>query len=239
MSERAAPGPPPATADARAPGVAPDGSPVAVYDAAPLEPEFTPVLDLLEPPASVLDLGCGTGRLADALAARGFAVTGVDESAEMLAHVSAEVDTVQAPIQVLVLPGRFDAVVLASLLVNEADPDLRAALLGAARGHVAADGVVLIEHRDPTSPVYRPGSGRWTSELPARGGALEITLETLDRDGDHITARSEYRLGDTTWVQPFEAVLLDDAGLAGVLADAGLAVERRLDPRWLLAVPTG
>jgi ubiquinone/menaquinone biosynthesis C-methylase UbiE len=38
----------------------------------------------LEPPMRVLDVGCGTGRHAVALAARGFQVTGVDLSAGML-----------------------------------------------------------------------------------------------------------------------------------------------------------
>jgi SAM-dependent methyltransferase len=39
----------------------------------------------------VLDLGCGTGRLAAALAERGAKVWGVDPSAEMLAHARASV----------------------------------------------------------------------------------------------------------------------------------------------------
>jgi len=47
--------------------VAPDGSPVDVYRALPVEPEFRPVLESVKPPASVLDLGCGVGRLANDL----------------------------------------------------------------------------------------------------------------------------------------------------------------------------
>lgn len=42
----------------------------------------------LEPPASIVDLGCGTGRHAVELARRGFRVTGVDISAEMLEQAS-------------------------------------------------------------------------------------------------------------------------------------------------------
>jgi SAM-dependent methyltransferase len=65
-----------------------DGSPVAVYRALPAEPGFGPLLEVLRPPASVLDLGCGAGRLANLLAARGFAVMGVDASPAMLAGLA-------------------------------------------------------------------------------------------------------------------------------------------------------
>lgn len=51
--------------------VTPDGSPVDVYLALPLEPEFTPLLSALRARSSVLDLGCGVGRLATHLHARG------------------------------------------------------------------------------------------------------------------------------------------------------------------------
>lgn len=50
-------------------------------------PEYgTALLDLLDAPpgAQVVDLGCGSGGLTGQLAARGYRVTGVDASAEML-----------------------------------------------------------------------------------------------------------------------------------------------------------
>lgn len=44
----------------------------------------------LRPPARVLDVGCGTGRHAVALARRGFSVTGVDRSPRMVAAARAK-----------------------------------------------------------------------------------------------------------------------------------------------------
>src|SRR5512136_2290781 len=67
---------------------------------------------------SVLDVGCGTGRHAIELAKRGYAVTGLDLSAEMLsrakdaaraAHVN--VNWIQADATRFSLPKKYDAAV--------------------------------------------------------------------------------------------------------------------------------
>ncbi|MBI5622330.1 MAG: methyltransferase domain-containing protein [Elusimicrobia bacterium] len=44
----------------------------------------------LPPGSSILDVGCGTGRHSSQLAKRGFAVTGLDLSTEMLAGAAGE-----------------------------------------------------------------------------------------------------------------------------------------------------
>src|SRR3954467_1923876 len=52
--------------------------------------EATFVTGLAEPPARVLDAGCGTGRVAIRLAGLGYAVVGVDLDASMLREARAE-----------------------------------------------------------------------------------------------------------------------------------------------------
>jgi len=47
----------------------------------------------LRPGGSILDVGCGTGRHSIELAKRGFSVTGIDLSSEMLAKAAAAADT--------------------------------------------------------------------------------------------------------------------------------------------------
>jgi len=47
----------------------------------------------LQPGGSILDVGCGTGRHSIELAKRGFSVTGIDLSSEMLAKAAAAADT--------------------------------------------------------------------------------------------------------------------------------------------------
>jgi SAM-dependent methyltransferase len=80
------------------------------------------VLDILErllfarvnPGARILDVCCGTGRLAGEMARRGYRVTGIDSSADMLALArqnSPECDFVQADARDFDLPPVFEAAV--------------------------------------------------------------------------------------------------------------------------------
>lgn len=102
---------------------APDGSPVEVYERLPELGEGEIVVSVLAAGASVLELGCGAGRITRQLVRLGYRVTAVDESPEMLANVL-DAATVQAQIEGLELGRRFDAVLLASNLVNAEPPRL-------------------------------------------------------------------------------------------------------------------
>ncbi len=123
---------------------APDGSPVDVYALLPELGEGDRVAQAVPPGGSILELGCGTGRITRQLVRLGYRVTAVDESAEMLAHVE-EVETVCARIERLDLERRFDAVVLASNLIT-APAGQRRAFLETCRRHgelVVVEGLAL------------------------------------------------------------------------------------------------
>ncbi len=108
------------------------------------------IIDAVAPPkASILELGCGAGRVTHPLIALGHSVVAVDESPEMLAHVRGA-RTVVASIEGLDLAMRFDVVVLASHLVNEPDDDQRQAFLATCARHVLETGCVVIQ-RHPVS----------------------------------------------------------------------------------------
>lgn len=213
--------------------VTPDGSPVAVYLAVPAEPAFTAVLDHLDADASVLDLGCGVGRLANLLARPGRRVCGVDESAAMLTHLAPGVEAVQADLRGLDLGERFDAVVLASHLVNVPDPDLRGAFLRAVADHLDVGGVAYLQRHDPTGTAYEVG--RTTTRLDTARGPLTLELEVHERDETRFRATSTMRFPDVSWQQPFEAELLDDDALAAALAEVGLRLDTVLDATWITA----
>ncbi len=206
--------------------VAPDGSPVDVYRALPVEPEFRPVLESVKPPASVLDLGCGVGRLANDLVQRGFTVTGVDESRSMLKHLNPDVEAIESRIDQLRLDRRFDIVVLASHFVNIADPAEAQSFLTAIADHVLPGGAVFVEHYD-----------RMLSDTAAKVGEVHVEFRVLEVRGNEFDGRVTYALDDRFWPQAFTARLLDDEALRAALTEAGLRFRSRLSSSWLVAEP--
>lgn len=210
--------------------VARDGSPVAVYLALPRHDALDLVADQAPPGGSVLDLGCGVGRLANPLARRGLSVTGIDEHAAMLAHLDPAVTAVHGDIVGLDLARTFDVVVLASHLVNHDQHS--AAFLATCRRHVDDGGGVLIERFSPDM----------LDDLEHRQGVMDgvrIRHEVHDRDAVSFTASAHYTVDGTTWTQRYQAVLLDDDAFDHALSDAGLWREAWLDVdgRWALARP--
>ena len=211
-------------------GVARDGSPVAVYLALPLHDALDLVADQAPPGGSVLDLGCGVGRLANPLARRGLAVTGVDEHGAMLTHLDPAVTAVHRDIVTLDLGRTFDVVVLASHLVNH--DRHAAAFLAACRRHVGDGGAVLIERFHPDM----------LDDLDHREGVMDgvhVRHEVHHRDAETFSASAHYTVGATTWTQRYRAVLLGDGAFDRVLSGAGLWREAWLDGdrRWALARP--
>ncbi len=212
--------------------VAPDGSPVAVYLAVPAEPAFTAVLDHLDPAASVLDLGCGVGRLTNLLARPGREAWGVDESPAMLAHLSPDAVPVEADIVGLDLGRRFDAVVLASHLVNEADVARREAYLRAVADHLDRGGIAYVQRHDPRPERYERDT---TQAVMTPVGPLVLTLRVHDLDGTRLRATSTMELGPHRWSQTFTHDLLDDAALDGRLRTVRLRLDEVLDTTWVTA----
>jgi SAM-dependent methyltransferase len=202
--------------------VAPDGSPVAVYARLPELGEGAIVASVLPAGASVLELGCGTGRITRQLVRLGHDVTAVDESAEMLAHVR-DAETVQARIEGLELGRRFDAVLLASNLVT-AEPPQRHAFLEACRrhsDHVICEGLPL---------AWSPQDGETVlGEVVSR-----LHVESVE-DG-LVRGEMEYVVAGEAWRHTFEMrVFADEAELEAALAEAELRLDRWLDARWFTA----
>ena len=215
------------------PGViAPDGCAVDLYAQLPDFGEPAIVHDAAGPGASILELGCGTGRITHPLVGLGHRVVAVDESPEMLAHVQ-DAETVCARIEGLSLGRRFDAVLLASHLINVADEPTRNALLAACRDHVADHGCVIIQQHTP----------EWfkdAADSEHASGGIFFRLRDVSRPAPNlVSATVEYMVGDQRWTQTFTSMRLDDSELAAALAAAGLRLDRYLteDHSWLRAVP--
>jgi SAM-dependent methyltransferase len=208
-------------------GTAPDGSPVEVYALLPELGEADLVAQAVPAGGSILELGCGTGRITRQLVRLGYRVTAVDESAEMLAHVDAA-ETICARIEGLDLRRRFDAVLLASNLIT-APAGQRRAFLETCRRHA---NLVVIEGLELG---WRPEDGE--TQL---GDVTSRLFVKRFADGV-VHGQVEYVADARRWEHSFAMrVFADQNELGAALAEAGLRLDRWLDGeggRWFVAVP--
>jgi SAM-dependent methyltransferase len=209
-----------------------DGCAVDLYAQLPSAGEAEIVHAAVPAGSSVLELGCGTGRISAALAELGHRVVGVDASAEMLARCRG-IETVRSLIQDLDLEERFEVVLLPSHLIN-AGEERRTNFLEACSRHLAPDGVVVVQR-------HRPGWIRTATDFEHDDGRLRTGMKVLDRPApDQLRARIRYELGDSAWEQEFTATEVDDEALSGMLAAAALRLDRILtrDGGWFTARPS-
>jgi SAM-dependent methyltransferase len=165
---------------------------------------------LSSPPQRVLELGCGTGRVSIALAARGHFVVGVDNSESMLLRAQLKrrgmTRAQQRNIQLLTydilslnLPAQFHLVLLPFYTLNHIEGRrLRARALLTISRHLlpggkaiihAASPQVLCEQRTPRKPGH-------VFEFEDSGGRLEVTWSKriVDERQQKSTTIVEYEL---------------------------------------------
>ncbi|MDX3697746.1 class I SAM-dependent methyltransferase [Streptomyces europaeiscabiei] len=139
---------------------------------------------------SVLEVGCGAGRMTRVLAESGYQVTAIDHSADMLAHV-AEIRGVKvfhASIESMRLGAKFDAVLIPSFLWHSVDEG-RGAMLTTCRDHLAAGGQIFIEWWPPEYFKNASGEGRF-------GPLINNQNNTVSADKKQIAIELEYRHDD-------------------------------------------
>ncbi|WP_208300528.1 bifunctional 2-polyprenyl-6-hydroxyphenol methylase/3-demethylubiquinol 3-O-methyltransferase UbiG [Mycobacterium sp. DL592] len=153
-----------------------DGSLIELYRRMPKALEANDIHALLAPYSSVLELGSGTGRIADPLAALGHRVTAVDDSDEMLAEIRLA-HPVCGRIENLHLAERFDAVVLATNLIHYRGEDLRREVLAAMTRHLKPTGKAIIQWKPPSFWAARPSGWVGTTALD------EVTVRVAIHNG--------------------------------------------------------
>jgi S-adenosylmethionine-dependent methyltransferase len=139
--------------------------------------------ELPPPPVRSIDLGCGQGTQALRLARRGYEVTGVDASADLLARFARDLAAEPAEVRARVRlergmiedyaeragPQRFGTVLCHGVLMYLADPD---PVLRAIAGLAAPGAVVSLLVRNGDALAMRPGlAGDWAACAQAFGSA--------------------------------------------------------------------
>ncbi|MDG9725479.1 class I SAM-dependent methyltransferase [Streptomyces sp. DH41] len=212
--------------------ITPDGCAVELYSRLPAGAEPDIVAAAAPEGARILELGSGVGRMTHPLLERGFDVTAVDESAEMLEHVRGA-RKIRSPIEDLDLGESFDVVMLASFLVHTGDIEVRRGLLRTCARHVARDGCVLIQREGEDYHTNLP-----RERVDPSGFTVRIVSSQPVGDGVN-SVRAEYEFPDAVWTQTFRARPLSREQFEEALGEAGLRVDRYLtdDGTWVRAVP--
>ena len=139
-------------------------------------------------PSSVLDAGCGTGRVAIELARRGIAVAGVDLDPAMLATArrdAPELDWIESDLAALDLRDdarnvrTFDLVVAAGNVMIFVDPGTEHRVLERLAAHLRSGGRLVAGFQCRTGGY---DVDTYDADAAAAGLALEERFATWDRD---------------------------------------------------------
>jgi SAM-dependent methyltransferase len=164
--------------------------------AAGIDPHGEVALVQAYAPRTVLDAGCGTGRVAVELARRGVDVVAVDRDPDMIDAARAKAPDLRwvvADLAELALPDRFDVVVLAGNVVPYIAADRRADAVTACARHLALGGVLVagfaLRAGWPDLPAYDAWCAaagldlgdRWASwdRAPYAGGDYAVSVHRL------------------------------------------------------------
>jgi SAM-dependent methyltransferase len=204
---------------------------VALYDALnPAGADTAFYLQLAHGAGHIVDLGCGTGLLACELAQRGYRVTGIDPSPQMLQIArhrpeGKRVTWIEGDAGALPFAGHADLVVMtghvAQIFLDDAS---LVATLQAVRRALRPGGRIAFESRNPAARAWE----EWTPERSRRRvqnvevwqerddtlDASRIAFTTFYRfeDGETLEARSELRFR----TQAELTALLNQAGFTQI-----------------------
>ena len=150
-------------------------------------------------PRTVLDAGCGTGRVAIELARRGIDVVGVDVDRSMLATARdlapgiapATVEWVECDLAELALTKggharTFDVVVMAGNVPIFTPPGTHAALVAGCARHVAPGGVLIAGFQ------LGRGYDLATYDVHCRAAGLSLQARYATWDGEPFTDAADY-----------------------------------------------
>jgi SAM-dependent methyltransferase len=189
--------------------------------------------------ARVLDLGCGTGRLALGLAAAGHSVTGIDPSSAALAAAKAKAGAAivtwihgtaesapSAAFDVAIMTGH-----VAQFLLTEDD---WGCALEALRRSLVPGGRLAFNAYDPNARIWERWNPNDSRRQVVLGDAttVEIWTEVTQRLGDVVSFSHHYRFphGDTRRSDS-SLRFWSEARIRQSVIDAGFTIER-VDGGW-------
>ncbi len=191
-------------------------------------------LELAGPaPVSVLDLGCGTGLLCSAYAAKGHDVTGVDPSPAMLEQARRQpraesVRWVLSKAEDFRTDKRFELIIMTghAFQVLEDDADI-AAGLATMRCHLKPRGRAVFESRNPAMDWAARWEGVGVS-FTHNGAPVQQRMHVLGWTGDRLSFEQRYAFADCELVSTSRLRFASLTEIVAQIAAAGLVLEHVL-----------
>lgn len=184
------------------------------------------------PPRRILDLGCGTGLLTDAYAAKGHEVTGVDPSPAMLEAArrrphGRQIEWVESSAQSYQSDARFDLIVMTghAFQVLLDDSDIMATL-GVMRRHLKQTGRVVFESRNPS--IDWANLWDYETALKHRGEIVRESRRFTKMEDGRMTFELLYDFPDESLVSTSELRFLSRGEVEERVIASGLHVEKLL-----------
>lgn len=183
-------------------------------------------------PISILDIGCGTGLLCDAYAARGHNVTGVDPSAAMLEVARRKpngdkIDWVQAFAQTYQSEKQFDLIIMTghAFQVLLEDTEVLSAFT-VIRKHLKPDGQFVFESRNPAFDWA--SAWNYDMELNLPECAVLESRRFKSMDNDRMTFELKYQFPNEVLVSESELRFWSRKDIEERLLKCELRVDRVL-----------
>jgi len=180
-------------------------------------------------PIRVLDMGCGTGRLAAALAARGHQVSAADPARAMLdvaRHLpgGGKVTWIESDAAGLSVAARFDLIIMTGHAFQTLlrDEDVLGALKSLKR-HLAPHGRLAFETRNAAVAEWQEWLPDQTRERrPIDGiGMVELHYDIRAVEGPLVTFETHFRFADGATVAASTLRFMHQPEVAAFLAEAG------------------
>lgn len=205
----------------------------AVYDTLnPWEAHYDFYVEMAgDSPKTVLDMGCGTGRLACALGVGGHRATGAEPAPAMLEVARGwpgadRVTWVLSDAASLDLDTRFDLIVMTGHVFQVfLDDDDVVGALSNLRRHLAPEGRIAFETRNPDVREWRdwtPDRTREILDVPGVG-RVDVHYDIADEDGQLVTFETHFRFASgETHVAPHTLRFMGRDDLERLIEAAGI-----------------
>lgn len=183
-------------------------------------------------PIKVLDLGCGTGLICDAYAARGHEVTGVDPAPAMLdiarqKPYGDQINWVLSSAEHYRSKDRFDLIIMTGhafqVLLNDTDI---LATFATMRDHLKPDGRIIFESRNPKLDWPKIWATQNKPHMLADN--IRQTWQFIAQEPEFITFEHQYAFPDETLISRSKLRFLSKQAIEQHLSASGLIAEKVL-----------